>query len=139
VIFSAFYREIYNNMSSEGNENTGETANDRLQGSQETPLSPAVAPPPLTQRPPEEFQPSEEQQLQHAADTLQQEKMAALIGHLSAFRQGPEHVDCDVEAYDALTRIPGLALGPLADMLSKGAAIRLQLDKFISSQATMRS
>jgi hypothetical protein len=65
--------------------------------------------------------------------------MAALIGHFSAFRQGPEHTDWDVEAYDALTRIPGLALGPLADMLSQGAEIRLQLDEFTSSQATMWS
>jgi hypothetical protein len=119
-------------MSISGEENSGETAINRLQGSQDTPLSPAVAPPPFTQRPPEEFQPSEEQQLEHDADNLQQEKTAALIGHLSAFHQNPEHANWDVEAYDALTRSPGLALGPLADMLSQGAAIRLQLDEFTS-------
>jgi hypothetical protein len=126
-------------MSQPGGENSGGSEHDRLPGSQETPQTPSAAPPPFTQINPEtDNDPTAEQRRLHEADTLQQERMATLIGHLRAFRQGPEHADWDGDAYEALTRIPGLALGPLAEMIGHGAEIRTRLDHFKESQSDLQ-
>jgi hypothetical protein len=47
--------------------------------------------------------------------------MASLLSHIQAFREGPEIEGWDADAYEVLTQIPGLALGPLSTMLSPGA------------------
>ncbi|KAJ1403234.1 hypothetical protein B484DRAFT_405155 [Ochromonadaceae sp. CCMP2298] len=76
-------------MSSADEQNTVETANDRL-GEPETPTSPDPNLPPFTQaRGPETFVPNAEQRARYEEDKLQQEKMATLLGHLHAFHQGP--------------------------------------------------
>ncbi|KAJ1398501.1 hypothetical protein B484DRAFT_438394, partial [Ochromonadaceae sp. CCMP2298] len=128
-------------MSQPGEQNSGEeTEHNRLHGSQETPANPAAAiPPPFTQRGPEDIDPALEQQRLHTADTLQQERMALLIDHLRAFRQGPEDADWDGDAYEALTRIPGLSLGPLAQMIGHAAAVPLQLDDFEAAQIAVQA
>ncbi|KAJ1391802.1 hypothetical protein B484DRAFT_408635, partial [Ochromonadaceae sp. CCMP2298] len=63
--------------------------------------------------------------------------MAKLLAHLQAFRQGPEVAGWDADAYELLTQIPGLALGPLAEMLAHGAAVREQLDDFTAQQTNL--
>ncbi|KAJ1396314.1 hypothetical protein B484DRAFT_472316, partial [Ochromonadaceae sp. CCMP2298] len=118
----------------------GETEHHRLHGSQDTPATPAAAvPPPFTQLGPEDVNPATEQERMHAADKIQQERMAELIGHLRDFRQGPEHADWDGDAYEALTRIPGLSLGPLTQMIGHASAARLQLDDFEAAQIAMQA
>jgi hypothetical protein len=124
-------------MSSADDQNSGgagETANDRLGDQQGTPASPAPAPPPFTQRGPKTFVPSAEQQARHEQDRLQQEKMQALLDHISAFRQGPEQEGWDADAYALITQIPGQSLGPLTTMLAHGAAIRVKLEHFQEAQ-----
>ncbi|KAJ1386269.1 hypothetical protein B484DRAFT_410265, partial [Ochromonadaceae sp. CCMP2298] len=89
---------------------------------------------------PEDVNPATEQQRLHAANTLQQERMAELIDHLRAFRQGgPEHADWDGDAYEALIRIPGLSLGPLTQMIGPASAARLPLDDFEAAQIAMQA
>ncbi|KAJ1437236.1 hypothetical protein B484DRAFT_428385, partial [Ochromonadaceae sp. CCMP2298] len=127
-------------MSQPGEHNSGEeTDYDRLHGSQDTPATPAAVPPPFTQLGPEDIDPATEQQRLRAADTLQQERMALLINHLCAFRQGSEDADWDGDAYEALTRIPGLSMGPLAKMIGHAAAVRLQLDDFEAAQTAIQA
>ncbi|KAJ1407849.1 hypothetical protein B484DRAFT_403703 [Ochromonadaceae sp. CCMP2298] len=130
-------RSLYN-MSSADDQNTGETANNRI-NEQGTPASPGPNLPPFTQAAPgpETFVPTEEQRLRHEQDALQQTKMSTLLGHIQAFRQGPEIEGWDAEAYEMLTRIPGLALGPLTTMLSHGAAVKDQLKDFEILQADL--
>jgi hypothetical protein len=66
-------------MSQPGEQNSGgETDNDRLHGSQETPATPAAVPSPFTQLGPEDIDPATEQQRLRAADTLRQERIALL-------------------------------------------------------------
>jgi hypothetical protein len=122
-------------MSSADENSTGETANDRL-NLQGTPASPGPTAPPFTQaRGPETFVPTEEQRLRHEQDSLQQTRMATLLGHIQSFRKGPEVEGWDSDADAVLTQIPGLALRPLNEMLAHGAAVRDQLSHFNALQS----
>ncbi|KAJ1382726.1 hypothetical protein B484DRAFT_411370 [Ochromonadaceae sp. CCMP2298] len=125
-------------MSSADDQNSGEMANNRI-NEQGTPASPGPNLPPFTQAAPgpETFVPTEEQRLLHEQDALHQAKMSALLDHIQAFRQGPEIEGWDADAYEMLTRIPGLALGPLNTMLSHGAAVKDQLKDFEVLQADL--
>jgi hypothetical protein len=118
---------------------TGGNSDDRLVGDMDTPVSPILAPPPLTQAAPEIFVPTEQQRLLHEADKLQQERVAALLHHVAGFRNGPEDENWDIDAYEKLTQIPGVALAPLAEMMQHGAAIRSQLEFFRAAQSDLEA
>ncbi|KAJ1419432.1 hypothetical protein B484DRAFT_400184, partial [Ochromonadaceae sp. CCMP2298] len=62
-------------------------------------------------------------------------KALKIVGRaLTVIADGPEIEGWDADAYELLTQIPGLALGPLNTMLSHGAAVREQLEHYNSLQ-----